>query len=150
MILVADDIKYVAHFLHFRDASGQWHTTCQLHEGLCQSRDCPQGSSLIGFGESRLHPKDQFSKFKGRKESLTRALRLGGFSQSARSQMWHSYFHALRTPNVQKDKRKLVDRFLQILLFAGVHNPEYEQIKLLLEQATGLAPAPNTAEGAGA
>ena len=46
----------------------------------------------VSYGKAYLHPKDNYDKNFGRKLSLARALKNGGFNTKERTLFWEAYF----------------------------------------------------------
>lgn len=88
MILEFSDTKglenrYIFTWKHLRDKNGiPYATECYIFEEV-------DGPELISIGPAMCHPKDNFSKFMGRKLSLERALK--GFNKDFRKKSWEVF-----------------------------------------------------------
>lgn len=98
MILTADGVEYVFHFVHKREQVAvfepelRWVTICSFHAGKCQPKDCPAGMMILGTGVARVHKPDHFDKYQGRKRSFARALHAAGIDYAKRKELWTSFF----------------------------------------------------------
>lgn len=78
MIVIIDNIKYKVRFLHENNTV----STCTIED---------DEEKIISHAECYTHPKDNFSKEKGRKLSLQRALDCGVFNKVEKSVFWENY-----------------------------------------------------------
>jgi hypothetical protein len=111
MLLVAQGKEYFVHFHHeFHeappDASAKvrklqtWkQTICQIHEGKCQVKNCPDATvKLVAMHVAHCNTKlDQFTKRTGRIISFTRAIG-PVFTRAHRTELWASYFKLCPLP----------------------------------------------------
>jgi len=62
-------------------------TLCQIF----RVREDPPGDAFVSAGQTRVHKNDVYCKETGRKLSLARALKAGGFSREERKLFWAAY-----------------------------------------------------------
>jgi hypothetical protein len=73
--------------------TAKWASFCTLHKGECKVKQRPCLITPIFEGKAWCNPLDLFSRYVGRKLSLTRALALAmPKDKRARAAMWRSYW----------------------------------------------------------
>ena len=72
-------VKYIPHY----------ETLCTIHEGKCVVKGCANEPRSLN-GVAYCHPNDQFSRSKGRKMALSRAL--DTLPRETRRDIWKAYF----------------------------------------------------------